>query len=107
MSIKLKNILSEVKWGNNEIELGRVVTFKDYPAFKPPSQINEEDDHEVGMGLSSLKTSVRSAKIIYDEIKKRNLQELEGWVQEKLTKSSDYLQTVADYMQDYDEYKKK
>lgn len=59
------------------------------------------------MGLSSLKTSVRSAKIIYDEIKKRNLQELEGWVQEKLTKSSDYLQTVADYMQDYDEYKKK
>ena len=107
MSIKLKNILSEVKWGNNEIELGRVVTFKDYPVFKTPSQIKEEDDHEVGMGLSSLKTSVRSAKIIYDEIKKRNLQELEGWVQEKLTKSSDYLQTVADYMQDYDEYKKK
>ena len=25
MSIKLKNILSEVKWGNNEIELGGVV----------------------------------------------------------------------------------
>ena len=74
---------------------------------KTPSQLKEEDDHEVGMGLSSLKTSVRSAKIIYDEIKKRNLQELEGWVQEKLTKSSDYLQTVADYMQDYDEYKKK
>ena len=46
-------------------------------------------------------------KIIYDEIKKRNLQELEGWVQEKLTKSSDYLQTVNDYMLDYDEYKKK
>ena len=39
------------------------------------------------MGLSSLKTSVRSIKIIYDEIKKRNLDELEGWVQEKLTKS--------------------
>ena len=106
MSTKLKNILSEVKWGNNEIELGRVVTFKDYPAFKTPSQIKEEDDHEVGMGLSSLKTSVRSAKIIYDEIKKRNLQELEGWVQEKLTLASDYLKNVADYMEDLDEYDK-
>ena len=76
------------------------------PTFKTPKQIKEEDNHEVGMGLSSLKTSVRSAKIIYDEIKKRNLDELEGWVQEKLTKSADYLQTVADYMQDFDEYDK-
>ena len=58
------------------------------------------------MGLSSLKTSVRSAKIIYDEIKKRDLQSLEGWVQEKLTKSSDYLNTVAEYIQDMDEYDK-
>jgi len=104
--MKLKEILSEIKWGNNNVELGQVVTFKDYPAFKTPTQIKEEDDHEVGMGLSSLKTSVRSAKIIYDEIKKRDLKELEGWVQEKLTKSSDYLQTVADYMRDFDEYDK-
>ena len=103
---KLKDILSEIKWGDNNIELGKVVTFKDYPAFKTPTQIKEEDNHEVGMGLSSLKTSVRSAKTIYDEIKKRNLNELEGWVQEKLTKSADYLQTVADYMQDFDEYDK-
>ena len=104
MSTKLKDILSEVKWGGNDIELGQVVTFKDYPAFKTPSQLKEEDDHEVGMGLSSLKTSVRSAKIIYDEIKKRDIQELEGWVQHKLTLASDYLNTVAQYMEDLDEY---
>ena len=104
--MKLKEILSEIKWGNAEVELGKVITFKDYPAFKTPTQIKEEDDHEVGMGLSSLKTSVRSAKIIYDEIKKRDLKELEGWVQEKLTKTSEYLQTVADYMRDFDEYDK-
>ena len=106
MGIKVKDILSEIKWGNNNIELGQVVTFKDYPAFKTPTQIKEEDNHEVGMALSSLKTSLRSSKIIYDQIKKRDLKELEGWVQEKLTKSSDYLQTVADYLQDYDEYDK-
>ena len=58
------------------------------------------------MALSSLKTSLRSSKIIYEQIKKRDLKELEGWVQAKLTKSSDYLQAVADYLQDYDEYDK-
>ena len=108
MSTKLKKILSEIKWEGKEINLGQVYTAKDIPPFKTPHQVNEEEtkDHEVGMGLSSLKTSVRSAKIIYDEIKKRDLQKLEGWVQEKLTKSSDYLNTVAEYIQDMDEYDK-
>ena len=40
------------------------------------------------MGLSSLKSSVRSSKVIYDNIKKRNIEELDGWVQEKLTLKS-------------------
>jgi hypothetical protein len=66
----------------------------------------KEDDHEVGMGLSSLKSSVRSAKIIYDNIKKRNIEDLDGWVQEKMTLASDYLKSVADYMEDLDEYDK-
>jgi len=108
--IKLKDILSE----KFNVQPGQVVTFKDMPPFKTPSQIKEEensvneaDDHEVGMGLSALKESVRSAKIIYDEIKKRNIQELEGWVQHKLTLASDYLNTVAQYMEDLDEYDEK
>ena len=66
----------------------------------------KEDDHEVGMGLSSLKSSVRSAKIIYDNIKKRNIEDLDGWVQEKMTLAADYLKNVADYMEDLDEYDK-
>lgn len=111
MSTKLKNILSETKWGKYNIQPGQVVTAKDFPPFKTPTQIQEEealkeDDHEVGMGLSSLKSSVRSAKIIYDEIKKRNIEELEGWVQEKLTLAADYLKNVSDYMEDLDEYEK-
>lgn len=108
MSTKLKNILSEIKWEGKEINLGQVYTAKNIPPFKTPQQVNEEEtkDHEVGMGLSSLKTSVRSARIIYDEIKKQDLQNLDGWVQEKLTLASDYLKTVAEYIQDKDEYKK-
>ena len=100
MSTKLKNILSEIKWEGKEINLGQVYTAKDIPPFKTPHQVNEEEtkDH--------LKTSVRSARIIYDEIKKQDLQNLDGWVQEKLTLASDYLKTVAEYIQDKDEYKK-
>jgi len=98
--IKLKNILSE------KFEIGKVYDNPYHTAFKSEAQIKEEDDHEVGMGLSSLKSSVRSAKVIYDEIKKRNIQELDGWVQEKLTLAADYLKNVADYMEDLDEYDK-
>ena len=99
--IKLKDILSE------KFEIGKAYSNPYHTAFKSSEQvIKEADDHEVGMGLSSLKSSVRSAKIIYDNIKKRDINELEGWVQEKLTLASNYLQNVADYMEDLDEYDK-
>jgi len=97
--IKLKNILNE------KFEIGKVYDNPYHTAFKSTQQI-KEDDHEVGMGLSSLKSSVRSAKIIYDNIKKRNIDELDGWVQEKLTLAADYLKNVSDYMEDLDEYDK-
>jgi hypothetical protein len=103
---KLKNILSEINWEGKPMELGKVYSNPYATAFKPlkEEETINEDDHEVGMGLSALKTSVRSAKTIYEEIKKRDLQELEGWVQHKLTLAADYLETVARYMEDLDEY---
>lgn len=104
MSTKLKNILNEITWEGKNVELGKVYSNPYANAFK--SQIKEADDHEVGMGLSSLKSSVRSAKTIYDNIKKRNIEELDGWVQEKLTLAADYLKNVADYMEDLEEYDK-
>ena len=108
MSTKLKNILSEIKWEGKDINLGQVYTAKDIPPFKTPTQLKEEeikeDDHEVGMALSSLKSSVRSAKIIYTNIKKRNIEDLDGWVQQKLTLATDYLKNISDYMEDLEEY---
>ena len=47
--IKLKNILSE------KVQIGKVYSNPYATAFKSESQIKEADDHEVGMGLSSLK----------------------------------------------------
>ena len=101
--MKLKNYMPK------GFEMGKVYSNPYHTAFAPikeEEQVIKEDDHEVGMGLSALKTSVRSAKTIYDEIKKRELQELEGWVQHKLTLAADYLETVARYMEDLDEYDK-
>ena len=43
MSTKLKNILSETKWGKYNIQPGQVVTAKDFPPFKTPTQIQEEE----------------------------------------------------------------
>ena len=37
---------------------------------------------------------------------RRNIEDLDGWVQEKMTLASDYLKSVADYMEDLDEYDK-
>jgi hypothetical protein len=119
---KKKFVGDVVRYDNGEykVNLGKDGRFEKYILAKEKDlkivskstkrtfeSVNEEaDDHEVGMGLSSLKSSVRSAKIIYDNIKKRNIEELDGWVQEKLTLASDYLKNVADYMEDLDEYDK-
>ena len=58
--IKLKDILSE------KYEIGKVYPNPYHTSFKSQEQIQEEslkeDDHEVGMGLSSLKSSVRSVQ---------------------------------------------
>jgi len=100
--MKLKEMLPK------GFEMGKVYSNPYHTAFSPikEEETIKEDDHEVGMGLSSLKSSVRSAKTIYEEMKKRDIQELEGWVQEKLTLAQDYLKNVADYMVDLDEYDK-
>ena len=99
--MKLKNYMPK------GFEMGKVYSNPYHTAFSPIKEDTlKEDDHEVGMGLSSLKSSVRSAKTIYDNIKKRNIEELDGWVQEKLTLAADYLKNVADYMEDLDEYEK-
>jgi len=41
--ILLKDLLSEHKWGNYDIELGKVYTARDFPAFKTPTQIEESN----------------------------------------------------------------
>lgn len=58
-------------------------------------------DHEVEMARSDVLATMKNAKAIYEFLKNRGEDEgLEGWVQEKLIKANDYLNSVKEY---YDE----
>ncbi len=70
--------------------------------LKPGLIMKDKDrtDHEVEMALSDLYQSAKNAKMLYDMIKDiPEEQGLDGWVQEKIIKASDYLNTVREYME--------
>lgn len=57
-------------------------------------------DHEVEMARSDLFQAHKNSKKIYNLIKDRDESEgLEGWVQEKIIKANDYLNTVREYLE--------
>lgn len=57
-------------------------------------------DHEVEMARSDLFQAVKNARAVHELIKDRSEDEgLEGWVQEKIIKASDYLNTVREYLE--------
>jgi len=59
------------------------------------------DDHEVDMAKSELYKLAEYAPKLLDLIK--NYDELEGWVQAKLTKASDYVSDIYHYLKYEDE----
>ena len=57
-------------------------------------------DHEVEMARSDLIQAMKNAKTVYEIIKNRSEDDgLEGWVQEKIIKAADYLNTIAEYLE--------
>lgn len=68
------------------------------PGFIPKNK--DRTDHEVEMAKSDLFQSNKNAKKIYELIK--DIPEsvgIEGWVQEKIIKANDYLNTVREYLE--------
>jgi hypothetical protein len=59
--------------------------------------IIEEVDNEGGMARNELSTMERAVKSLRKKIKSNN-QQLPAWVQSKITKAADHIDTVADYM---------
>jgi hypothetical protein len=57
-------------------------------------------DHEVEMARSDLFSAAKNAKQVYELIADVSEEEgLEGWVQEKIIKSNDYLNTIREYLE--------
>jgi hypothetical protein len=59
--------------------------------------VSEEVDNEGGMSRNQLSTIERAIKSLRKKIKS-NEQQLPAWVQSKISKASDYIDSVADYM---------
>jgi hypothetical protein len=59
-------------------------------------KVNEEPDFEFEMARNELATAERAISRLMPHLKGEG--QLEAWVQSKITKGSDYLDTVADYM---------
>ena len=57
---------------------------------------DDEDDHEGSMAKSDLASTAELADEINDMIDSDD--ELEGWVQAKITKAADYIEAVHKYM---------
>ena len=60
----------------------------------------DRTDHEVEMARSDLFQAAKNAKKVYDLVKDVSEEDgLEGWVQEKIIKANDYLNTVREYLE--------
>ena len=63
-------------------------------------KMNEENkkDHEYSMARSELKTIKNAVSRLQKKMGKRGEGELKAWVQSKITKAADYIDTAADYV---------
>lgn len=100
MSSKLKTILSELKMGGYDIQLGKVVTAKDFPAFKTPKQISEEQDHEVSMAQSSLDAIINYATKLKENLGTEE-KEVPAWIQDHISKAENFIQQAANHYHEY------
>lgn len=69
-------------------------------AMKEETSTEVEGDYEGEMARNQLKSLILNAEEILDQIE--HDQELEAWVQAKITNAADYITTVKDYMAGYE-----
>lgn len=81
------------KWGQ------RGGAWLNHPTLAPkPKEKTVKEDSEYGMARNELETAKRAIDRLNAKMGKGE-GELEAWVQAKITKASDYLDTVADYIE--------
>jgi len=78
---------------------GMMTSVSDYMVSKqmPMSEDHEFNDHEISMARGEMRSAVKSAKKIYELLGQR--QNIMAWQQSYITLASDYLDSVADSME--------
>lgn len=73
------------------------IKIKDYTPNTPhPGNMPESKDHEYSMARSEISTIISAAKRLRKKMKGEG--NIKAWVQSKITKAADYLDTAADYI---------
>ena len=100
--IRLSHILNEIKWEGRDIEIGKIYTDRDMPAFKTPDSIKEDTDTDTtsGYATNQLSNSVEHANKLIQKLRKKK--KLEPWVLSLITKAEDYLKSVDGYLENSD-----
>jgi len=88
----------ECKYGQKYWDMFSMpITLKDYTPNTPhPGNMPEEKDHEYSMARSELNTITNAAERLKKKMKGEG--NIEAWVQSKITKAADYIDTAADYI---------
>jgi hypothetical protein len=88
----------ECKYGQKYWDMFSMpITLKKYTPNTPhPGNMPEEKDHEYSMARSELNTITNATKRLKKKMKGEG--NLEAWVQSKITKAADYIDTAADYI---------
>jgi len=89
---------NECKYGQKYWDMFSMpITLKKYTPNTPhPGNMPEEKDHEYSMARSELNTIMTAAKKLKKKMKGEG--NIEAWVQSKITKAADYIDTAADYI---------
>ena len=74
------------------VRLGKKYT----PSTPHPGNFPESYDHEYSMARSEISTIISAAKRLKKKLKGEG--NIEAWVQSKITRAADYLDTAADYV---------
>lgn len=98
LSPKSKNEVNEAHLEEDDLIIVPGQGHKLKSGFIPHGQ--SRIDHEVEMARSDLFSAAKNAKQVYELIADLTEEEgLEGWVQEKIIKANDYLNTIREYLE--------
>jgi len=95
---KKEETRNECKYGSKYWDMFSMpIKLKDYTPNTPhPGTMPESKDHEYSMARSELSTIISAAKRLKNKMKGEG--NIEAWVQSKITKAADYLDSAADYV---------